>query len=344
MPLEKVRKVLKIAKEPISLETPIGDEEDSHLGDFIEDKNAVLPVDAAIQANLRETTTRCWPRLTPREERVLRMRFGIGMNTDHTLEEVGQQFSVTRERIRQIEAKALRKLKHPSRAANSAASSTTEATGDIGEAPFGSISFMSVEFLITALIVVIMPGTGVLYTLAAALTRGGKAGVVAAFGCTLGIIPHIAAAIFGLAALLHTSALAFEAVRWAGIAYLLYLAWSALRAGGTFETDDAAAPRSMRDVVVTGILINVLNPKLSIFFLAFLPQFVSPGAPNVVPQMLGLSAVFMALTFVVFVAYGMMAATMRRRVLSSPRAMTWMRRAFAGAFAGLAVKLALTDR
>ena len=115
MPLDKVRKVLKIAKEPISLETPIGDEEDSHLGDFIEDKNAVLPVDAAIQSNLRETTTRVLASLTAREERVLRMRFGIGMNTDHTLEEVGQQFSVTRERIRQIEAKALRKLKHPSR-------------------------------------------------------------------------------------------------------------------------------------------------------------------------------------------------------------------------------------
>jgi RNA polymerase primary sigma factor len=115
MPLEKVRKVLKIAKEPISLETPIGDEEDSHLGDFIEDKNAILPVEAAIQSNLRETTTRVLASLTPREERVLRMRFGIGMNTDHTLEEVGQQFSVTRERIRQIEAKALRKLKHPSR-------------------------------------------------------------------------------------------------------------------------------------------------------------------------------------------------------------------------------------
>jgi len=115
MPLEKVRKVMKIAKEPISLETPIGDEEDSQLGDFIEDSNAILPIDAAIQSNLRETTTRVLASLTPREERVLRMRFGIGMNTDHTLEEVGQQFSVTRERIRQIEAKALRKLKHPSR-------------------------------------------------------------------------------------------------------------------------------------------------------------------------------------------------------------------------------------
>ena len=115
MPLEKVRKVLKIAKEPISLETPIGDEEDSQLGDFIEDKNDILPIDAAIQSNLRDTTTRVLASLTPREERVLRMRFGIGMNTDHTLEEVGQQFSVTRERIRQIEAKALRKLKHPSR-------------------------------------------------------------------------------------------------------------------------------------------------------------------------------------------------------------------------------------
>jgi RNA polymerase primary sigma factor len=115
MPLEKVRKVLKIAKEPLSLETPIGDEENSHLGDFIEDKNAILPIDAAIQSNLRETTTRTLAFLTPREERIIRMRFGIGMNTDHTLEEVGQQFSVTRERIRQIEAKALRKLKHPSR-------------------------------------------------------------------------------------------------------------------------------------------------------------------------------------------------------------------------------------
>ena len=115
IPLEKVRKVLKIAKEPISLETPIGDEEDSHLGDFIEDKNAIIPLDAAIQSNLREATTRVLSSLTPREERVLRMRFGIGMNTDHTLEEVGQQFSVTRERIRQIEAKALRKLRHPSR-------------------------------------------------------------------------------------------------------------------------------------------------------------------------------------------------------------------------------------
>ena len=125
MPLEKVRKVLKIAKEPISLETPIGDEEDSHLGDFIEDRNAVLPIDAAIQSNLRETTTRVLASLTPREERVLRMRFGIGMNTDHTLEEVGQQFSVTRERIRQIEAKALRKLKHPSRSAGSCGASWT---------------------------------------------------------------------------------------------------------------------------------------------------------------------------------------------------------------------------
>ena len=115
MPLETVRKVLKVAKEPLSLETPIGDEEDSHLGDLIEDKNAILPIDAAIQSNLRETTTRVLAFLTPREERVLRMRFGIGMNSDHTLEEVGQQFSVTRERIRQIEAKGLRKLKHPSR-------------------------------------------------------------------------------------------------------------------------------------------------------------------------------------------------------------------------------------
>ena len=115
MPLEKVRKALKLAREPLSMETPVGDEEDSHLGDFIEDKNAILPIDAVIQSSLRETTTRTLASLTPREERIIRMRFGIGMNKDHTLEEVGRQFSVTRERIRQIEAKALRKLKHPSR-------------------------------------------------------------------------------------------------------------------------------------------------------------------------------------------------------------------------------------
>jgi RNA polymerase primary sigma factor len=115
MPLEKVRKALKTAKEPLSLETPVGDEEDSHLGDFIEDKNGILPIDAVVQSNLRETTTRMLASLTPREERILRMRFGIGMNSDHTLEEVGHKFSLTRERIRQIEAKALRKLKHPSR-------------------------------------------------------------------------------------------------------------------------------------------------------------------------------------------------------------------------------------
>ena len=143
MPLEKVRKVLKIAKEPLSLETPIGDEEDSHLGDFIEDKNAILPIDAAIQSNLRETTTRVLASLTPREERVLRMRFGIGMNTDHTLEEVGQQFSVTRERIRQIEAKALRKLKHPSAGAGSCGASwITELSGHFWAASTNNLDML----------------------------------------------------------------------------------------------------------------------------------------------------------------------------------------------------------
>tara|TARA_B100000676_G_C18075419_1_gene847309 strand:- start:2283 stop:2906 length:624 start_codon:yes stop_codon:yes gene_type:complete len=201
---------------------------------------------------------------------------------------------------------------------------------------------MSIGFLITALIVVVIPGTGLLYTLATALTCDSRTSVVTAFGCTLGIVPHIAAAIFGIAALLHASALAFEVVRWTGIVYLLYLAWSALRADGTFEVEGQTAPRAARDVIVTGILINVLNPKLSIFFLAFLPQFVAPGTTNAVPQMLGLSAVFMLLTFVVFVAYDLMAATMRNRVLSSPRAMAWMRRLFAGALAALAARLALT--
>ena len=152
MPLEKVRKVLKIAKEPISLETPVGDEEDSHLGDFIEDKNAILPIDAAIQANLRETTTRVLASLTPREERVLRMRFGIGMNTDHTLEEVGQQFSVTRERIRQIEAKALRKLKHPSRSAEAQELPGQLRTWKGAEAPFFHRSTSATGFLMISVL------------------------------------------------------------------------------------------------------------------------------------------------------------------------------------------------
>jgi len=203
---------------------------------------------------------------------------------------------------------------------------------------------MLIEFLLTSLIVVLMPGTGVLYTLGVALARGGRAGVIAAFGCTLGIVPHMIAAVFGLAALLHASALAFEGVRWAGVAWLLYLAWQALRAGGALQVSGQVDARSGWQVIATGILLNVLNPKLSIFFLAFLPQFIDPEAGSAVPRMLALSGVFMAMTFVVFVLYGQLAAAMRTRVLARPRVMTWLRRAFAGAFVALGLRLALAER
>ena len=203
---------------------------------------------------------------------------------------------------------------------------------------------MSIEFLVTSLIVIIAPGTGVLYTLAVALARGGRASIAAAFGCTLGIVPHIAAAVFGLAALLHASALAFQAVKYAGVAYLMFMAWNALREGGALKIEDKVDARSARQVIVTGILINLLNPKLSIFFLAFLPQFIAPGETSQVPAMLGLSAIFMALTFIVFVGYGAAAALVRARVLSRPGVVVWMRRAFAGAFLALGARLAFAER
>ena len=203
---------------------------------------------------------------------------------------------------------------------------------------------MSIEFLLTTLIVVASPGTGVIYTLAAGLSRGARASVLAAFACTLGIIPHMAAAITGLAALLHTSALAFEVIKYLGVAYLLYLAWTTLREHGALSVEADTTPKSARQVIVTGILINILNPKLSIFFFAFLPQFVSTTDPNALPQMLGLSAVFMLVTFVIFAIYGVFAAAVRQHIVSRPRVLTWMRRAFAGAFVALGVKLAFTDR
>jgi threonine/homoserine/homoserine lactone efflux protein len=163
---------------------------------------------------------------------------------------------------------------------------------------------MSVEFLITSFIVVVSPGTGVLYTLAAGLSRGSRASIVAAFGCTIGIVPHMAAAIMGLAALLHTSALAFQAFKYLGVAYLLYMAWSTLRERGALKVEKQVGTRSAVQVTVTAVLINILNPKLSIFFLAFLPQFMSAGEPHPLARMLELSAVFMLMTFVVFVGYG----------------------------------------
>ncbi|HEU0114366.1 MAG TPA: LysE family translocator [Thermomicrobiales bacterium] len=203
---------------------------------------------------------------------------------------------------------------------------------------------MSPEFLLTSLVVVLMPGAGVLYTLAAGFSRGKRASVVAAFGCTLGIIPHVAAALLGVAALLYASAVAFQTLKYLGVAYLLYLAWRTWREEGALKIEATADARSAREVIVSAILVNTLNPKLSIFFLAFLPQFVRGDDPDALPRMVGLSAVFMALTFVIFVAYGLGAAAIRRHLVARPRALTWMRRAFAGALVGLGAKLALAQR
>ena len=203
---------------------------------------------------------------------------------------------------------------------------------------------MSIEFLVTSLIVIVSPGTGVLFTLAAGLSRGSRASIVAAFGCTLGIVPHMAAAIMGLAALLHTSALAFQTLKYLGVAYLLYMAWSALKERGALRVEQEVGARSTIEVTTTAILINILNPKLSIFFLAFLPQFVSANEPHPLAHMFMLSVVFMLLTFVVFVGYGLFAALIRSHVISRPRVLTWMRRTSAAAFVALGAKLALTDR
>ena len=203
---------------------------------------------------------------------------------------------------------------------------------------------MSIEFLVTSLIVVASPGTGVLYTLAAGLSRGSRASAVAAFGCTLGIVPHMLAAVMGLAALLHTSALAFHTLKYLGVVYLLYMAWNALKEQGALRVEQEIGTRSALQVVTSAILINILNPKLSIFFFAFLPQFVSAQEAHPVARMLELSGVFMLLTFVVFVGYGLFAAAIRSHVVSRARVLTWMRRTFAAAFVALGAKLALAER
>lgn len=207
---------------------------------------------------------------------------------------------------------------------------------------------MSVEFLITALIVVALPGTGVIYTLAAGLTRGAFASVLAAAGCTLGIVPHVAASIAGLAALLHTSALAFQLIKYLGVLYLFYMAWQMWRdtgalAAGVPDNRQVPASRTAR-IVSAGILINLLNPKLTLFFVAFMPQFVDPGAAGATAQMLGLAGVFMAVTFIVFVLYGLMAAQARDHVISRPRVMRWVKRSFASMFALMGLRLALAER
>ena len=203
---------------------------------------------------------------------------------------------------------------------------------------------MSIEFLVTSFIIVASPGTGALYTLATGLSRGARASVVAAFGCTLGIIPHLAAAILGLAAVLHTSALAFQIFKYLGVAYLLYMAWETLKETGALSVNTDVEARSARQIITHAILINVLNPKLSIFFMAFLPQFVDATNPNLLPQMLSLSGVFMAMTFAVFVVYGLCAAAVRDHVISRPSVLLWMRRTFAAAFVALGAKLATAER
>ena len=203
---------------------------------------------------------------------------------------------------------------------------------------------MSIEFLLTSLIVIASPGTGALYTLAAGFSRGSRASLVAAFGSTLGIVPHMAAAILGLAALLHTSAMAFQLFKYLGVAYLLYMAWNTLQEHGALKIEKDVDARSALQVTLHAILINILNPKLSIFFLAFLPQFVQADEAHPLAQMLGLSAVFMAMTFAVFALYGLFAAAIRDHVISRPRVLGWMRRSFAAAFAALGARLAFAER
>lgn len=203
---------------------------------------------------------------------------------------------------------------------------------------------MTTEFLLTSLIIVASPGTGALYTIAAGLARGGRASLLAAFACTLGIVPHLVAAMMGLAALLHASALAYESVKYAGVAYLLWMAWQTLREQGALRVDATPDPRSGWRVLVDGIAINVLNPKLSIFFVAFLPQFIPAGEAAPLARMLELSGVFMAMTFVVFALYGLFAAAMRDKVVGRPAVMAWMRRSFAAAFVALGARLAWQER
>ena len=202
---------------------------------------------------------------------------------------------------------------------------------------------MELAFLLTSLIVVLAPGSGVLYTLGKGLSRGAVASVVAAAGCTLGIVPSMLAAILGLATLLEASALAFEIFKILGATYLLWMAWAVRRETGALEVVPDGARISLPRVALGGFLINILNPKLAIFFLAFLPQFVPANAPAPVTRMLLLSVIFMAMTFVVFVGYGLLAAQVRHQVVSRPAVMAWLRHVFAGAFVLLAARLLIAQ-
>jgi len=202
----------------------------------------------------------------------------------------------------------------------------------------------STEFLITSLVVVLIPGTGVIYTVSTGLFLGWRASIAAAFGCTAGIIPHLSASILGLSAILHMSALAFQAVKFAGAAYLLYLAWAMWRETGSLKFDSPTNQSGLWKIATKGFLINILNPKLSIFFLAFLPLFVSPSASSPTFQMIILGVMFMAMTLIIFILYGISANGVRRYVVNSPRVILWLQRSFAATFAALGVKLAMAEQ
>lgn len=202
----------------------------------------------------------------------------------------------------------------------------------------------STEFLLTSLIVVLMPGTGVIYTISTAIFAGKKQSLFAAMGCTAGIIPHLLATILGLAAILHTSAVAFTIVKYTGVVYLLYLAYSMWKENGTIQMDENTQNKSLVKIAIRGFLINILNPKLSIFFLAFLPQFVSPSSSSPVNEMLLLSFVFMVMTFVVFVIYGIFASQARVFIMNSPKIMLLVQRTFASIFVFFSAKLATAER
>lgn len=202
---------------------------------------------------------------------------------------------------------------------------------------------MSLEFILTSLIVVLLPGTGVIYTLAIGLGRGFRASLAAAAGCTIGIVPAAVASIIGLAALLHTSALAFQIIKYLGVLYLFYMAWGVVRDGGTMAVNAEKSPAGYFRIAVTGTLINILNPKLSLFFLAFLPQFLPAGTAHAEIELIRLALVFMAMTFAVFVGYGACAAMARDYVIHRPSVMVWIKRCFATAFGALGIKLALAE-
>ncbi|TNE36472.1 MAG: LysE family translocator [Alphaproteobacteria bacterium] len=203
---------------------------------------------------------------------------------------------------------------------------------------------MSFEFLMTTLIVVLAPGIGAIYTLSVGLSSGPKASIVAAFGCTLAILPSVLACIFGLAALLHTSALAFQILKYAGVLYLMYLAWQTLRQSGSLPIQKTAPNRNYAEITRKAILLNVLNPKLTVFFLAFLPQFIPADAPHPSALIASLGAVFMGVTFLVFVIYGLFASKIGEMLQRRPRIFIWMQRGIAGTFAAFGIKLALAEQ